>query len=82
MSTTTTSFTGTIVQRFGQITVLYEIRPDPGTNIQVQGSVYAFDPGEVGAIPNGARVRCIGAPFSFYRYVTIAEWWLVIDLDE
>ena len=74
MPTTNTSFTGTVVQRFGQITILYEIRPDTVTNIQ--GSVYAVDPGEVGAIPNGARVRCIGVPFSFHRYVTISEWWL------
>ena len=82
MSTNTTTFTGTVVQRFGQITILYEIRPDTGTNIQVQGSVYAVDPGEVGAIPNGARVRCVGAPFSFFRYVTITEWWLVVNIDE
>ena len=36
--------------------------------------MYAFDPREVRAIPNGARVRCVGAPFSFFL-LDVGTFW-------
>ena len=79
LSTITASFTGTILQRHGQITIIYEIRPDVVAHLQ--DFVYALDVEELSAIPNGARVGfdpgpAIGVPFPFNRFVTIMEWWV------
>ena len=79
MSTITAPFTGTVLGRHGQTTIIYEIRPDVVAHLQ--GLVYALDPDALGAIPDGARVRCdpgpiITTPFPFNRYVTIMRWWV------
>ena len=79
MSTINAPFTGTVLQRHGQSPIVYEIRPDVAAHLQ--GFVYALDPDALGAIPNGARVRCdpgpvMAVPFPFNRYVTIMKWWM------
>lgn len=48
-------FMGTVVERWGQDTVQYEIRPD--INSGIQECVYAIGFNEESQIPTGARVK-------------------------
>ena len=70
-------FFGTIVECYGGTTFLYKICGDAAANLP--GPAYGIVPGEYGAIPIGARVRCAvgparGVPGFVENLVIITHW--------